>query len=174
MGLNRELKLFWADHRDPILFWSMVIAGVIFITQTLNAMVKAGKEQDNSNQIINETIITITQEENQENKELIEKFINFCKQEKTAEAYDLLSEECKTELYQDLNSFESKYYNKIFNQKREIQIEIIDNETYKIEFKEDILQSGKVEGRDSIIDYYKIVQAIGENKLYINANNIIK
>lgn len=172
MGIKRELKLFWADHSDPILFWSMVIAGVIFITQTLNALTPSKEERQN--EILNQTIITITKEEDKDNQELITKFLDFCKKEQIEQAYNLLSEDCKKELYPNINIFKQNYYNKVFNQKRDIETEIIDNETYKITMYEDILQSGKIEGRDSIIDYYEIVQAIGENKIYINAKNIIK
>lgn len=172
MGIKRELKLFWADHSDPILFWSMVIAGVIFITQTLNALTPS--KEESQNEILNQTIITITKEEDKDNQELITKFLDFCKKEQIEQAYNLLSEDCKKELYPNINIFKQNYYNKVFNQKRDIETEIIDNETYKITMYEDILQSGKIEGRDSIIDYYEIVQAIGENKIYINAKNIIK
>ena len=80
MNLKRKLKLFWTEHRDPILFWSIVIIVVIFITQSLNAMAisKANKEQEASNELINENIITITKEEEKDNEEVIEKFLKYC------------------------------------------------------------------------------------------------
>lgn len=176
MYFKRELKLFWAKYSNPILFWSIVFIVVIFIIQSLNAYVKNNNYQEDSNILQNEieNIITITEEEKIENEELIQKFIDFCKNKKLDQAYNLLSEECKKQLYPNLNSFTQKYYSRIFNKKRDIQFEIIDNETYKIMFYEDMLESGKIEGRNSLEDYCKIVQAIGENKLYINLKNTIK
>lgn len=174
MNLKRNLKIFWVEHSDPILFWSIVFLVVIFITQSLNFLAKANKEKETANEIESKNIITITKEEDKDNKEIIEKFLKYCADDNIKEAYSMLSENCKNGLYPTQEQFKTKYYNKIFNQKRETKVEIIDNETYKITFLEDILESGKIDGRESLEDYYKIEQYIGENKIYINAKNTIK
>ena len=105
---------------------------------------------------------------------MIEEFIKLCQNKEIERAYELLSTKCKTDLYPNIEKFKEQYYNKIFNVKREIEIEIVDNQTYKIKFTEDILESGKIEGRESIIDYYKIDSEILEDKLYINNEKTIK
>ena len=89
-------------------------------------------------------------------------------------AYNQLSEECKKEQYPTLTAFKTLYYDKIFNQKRNSEIEIVDNETYKITLYEDMLETGTIENREGIKDYYKIIPGIAEDTLYINARNDIK
>ena len=35
-SIRRRIKIFWLDHRDPILFYTIMIAGIIIIVQILN------------------------------------------------------------------------------------------------------------------------------------------
>lgn len=171
--LRRALKIYWAEHGTPILFWTLVILGVIIVVQALNALAiqKEANKQKNNNTISNNSEATaISTEENKENEELIKKFISNCKENKIEEAYNLLSENCKKDLYSTVNTFSNQYYKKFFASNRDIEIQYDSNNIYKIIFYEDILESGKIEGRENVIDYYKIEQEVIEKKIYINLN----
>lgn len=171
--LRRSLKIFWTEHGTPILFWTLVIIGIIIIVQGLNALAikKEASKQKNNNIISNNSEVkVISAKENKENEELIEKFINHCKENKLEEAYSLLSENCKKDLYPTIHTFSNQYYKKFFASKKDTEIQYDSNNVYKITFYDDILESGKIENRKNIIDYYKIEQEVIEKKIYINFN----
>lgn len=186
MNIRREIKLFWSSHSDAFLFYAMVFGAVILITQGLNKMAKQERLEKEKNiiqnEVINETIneitneITIKKEDDNINKEVINKFIDFCREKRIEEAYNLLSNQCRTEKYHNIESFEKLYYNKIFNQKRNIEIEIVENNIYKVIFYEDMLETGKIGDREKVVDYYKVEQTVLENdmKIYINLKNSIE
>ena len=83
----------------------------------------------------------------------------------------MLSDECKAILYPSVEDFREKYYNKIFSEKKSYiyQAWITQNDTYtyRINFTEDMLATGKP-AKTSIVDYYTIVKNNNENKLNIN------
>ena len=123
MGLKSKIEIFWSEHRDPILFYTIIIGSIIVITQCLNLVAKANIAQnqiaeENSNQIEVKT----SPKEDIENKKLVEQFLEYCKNNKIEEAYNLISDECKKEKYKTLADFKTNYYNKIFNKKRSVEI----------------------------------------------------
>lgn len=174
--IRRALKIFWIEHGTPILFWIIVLIVVIFIVQGLNSLAIKQQQYEKKENSTNSTKINdISTKEKEQNIELINSFLNYCKNKQIKQAYDLLSENCKNDLYPTLNDFSEKYYNKLFNKNSDIEVEYENNSGfYKIIFYEDMLESGKVDGRDNIIDYYKIEEEILENKVYINIKNSIK
>ena len=165
-SIRRRIKIFWLDHSDPIIFWSVIIVGVILITQFLNRLAIEEKEDENNANITN-TINTESYVYNVKDKLLIEDFINYCKNNENFKAYDLLSKSCKEKLYPTYEDFVNNYYNKIFNKKRTVQITYQKEEQlYKVAFYTDILETGGFSKATE--DYYKIEQDVIENKIYIN------
>lgn len=170
-SIKRKIKFFWLDHRDPILLYSGIIIGIILVVQFLNQMAIDKKESEkiSNTNITNEKIYNY----NVKDETLIEYFIDYCKENKTKEAYELLSKKCKEELYQTHQIFIDDYYNKMFNEKRTIEINYEEEkQIYKIVFYSDILESGGF--KEDIIDYYKIEQDVIDNKIYINFYKEIK
>ena len=102
--------------------------------------------------------------------ETIDKFVSFCNSGSIQEAYDLLSNECKEQLYNDLNVFQQSYYIPIFgNGKRNVEIENWTGNIYKVDFNEDALATGRYSVENSIQDYITIVNdKEGNKKLNIN------
>ena len=47
--------------------------------------------------------------------ETLDEFINYCNDNKVNEAYNLLSEDCKNQLYPTVEQFKENYYKYIFN-----------------------------------------------------------
>ena len=109
--------------------------------------------------------------------EIIEKFVDYCNNQQIKDAYDLLSDSCKEELFETEEIFKSKYYDVIFNnQLKTCDIENWSKETYKINMYNDILSTGNI--TEESTDYFTIVKQNDEYKLniksYIGRNNIDK
>lgn len=164
--IRRAITIFWVEHGTPILFWTIVVVAIILIVQGLNAL--AIKKQEQESKITDKTSNTmqpISAEENSDNIELINTFIDYCKKEQLEEAYSLLSEKCKKDLYPTLVDFTNKYYKKVFNQKRNTEIKYDSSKgIYRIMFYEDILESGKIENRENIEDHYEVEQEVIEKR----------
>ncbi len=173
--LRRNIKIFWTEHGTPILFWTIVIIAVILIVQGLNrlAIKNSEKNSTHKNQINNVMQENIDKEDKTYTAK-VNQFISYCKNSQIQEAYDMLSEKCKKELYPTINHFKNNYYSKMFNQGYDIEVEYNSNNEYKIKFYENILQSGKIENRNYIEDIYKIEEEILESKIYINIARNIK
>ncbi len=164
-SLKRKIKIFWTEHSDPILFYTIVIIAVFLILKGLNALAIMN-QKNNSNKIANNSYIN--QEENINNKTLVKKFIENCKEKNIEKAYELLSEDCKQKLYPTVKDFTNLYYNKRFNKDREIEIKYETNGLYKITFYENILEQGSTNKISNTEEYFKIVPEVIEDKLYIN------
>ena len=66
---------------------------------------------------------------------VIDKFVEYCNNKDITNAYNLLSEDCKNQIYSDINIFYTTYYSKIFsNGKKNIAIENWVNNIYKVKF----------------------------------------
>ena len=173
--LRRKIKIFWIEHGTPILFWTIAIIIVFAIIQLLNYNAEQQLKIENR---VNEQNISETQniyKENSNYTKLINDFLQYCNSKQIEKAYEMLSENCKTELYPTIDDFSNSYYNIIFSQSRDIEVKYDSiNDIYQIVFYEDILESGKLENRDSITDYYKIEHEILEEKIYINYTTRIK
>lgn len=163
-SIRRRIKIFWLEHSDPIIFYSIVIIVIILIVQFFNRL---AIEKNKADEIATSETTTESYSYNTEDKNLIENFVSLCKDNKTHEAYKLLSNRCKQELYPTYEEFINNYYYKMFSKKRTIEINYEkERKLYKITFYTDILESGGL--KNGIVDNYKIEQDVLENKIYIN------
>ena len=169
--IRRKIKIFWLEHNGPIKLYTLVIVGVIAVVQILDQIAIDYNKYNKSNSNIVSSQSAEEKEEIKENIYLIDIFIKYCTEQKIEGAYKLLSQDCKNDKYPNLEDFKNNYYNKIFNKKLNIEVEF-DSKTnlYKVTFYEDMLESGKIEGRDNIVQYCKIQQENQERKIYLNAN----
>lgn len=171
--IRRKIKIFWLEHSDPIIFFGGIIIGVIIITQILNRLAIEKKENEVNSNNVNENTVTQTYIYSTEDKKTIQNFINYCKENKTEEAYELLSYNCKNELYQTYETFIREYYNKLFTESIMPEIRYDEEkQIFKITFYSDIIETGGF--TNSTTDYYKIEQNIPENKIYINYYKNVK
>lgn len=111
---------------------------------------------------------------NQKNSiSVIDKFMEYCNNGDTSNAYNLLSTDCKEQLYPNINVFKETYFDKIFgNSKKHVVIENWVNNIYKVKFEQDALSLGKYENTGVIQDYITIVT--DEQKEYkLNINSYI-
>lgn len=174
--MNKLIR-FYNQNRHIV--WVVILAVAAFIAlihilddfaYEQNIAKQDNKTPNNSSFNYNYSVIT-GQEVGNDSAEIIDNFIEYCNNGQVENAYELLSEECKTILYPSLEDFTKKYYNKIFNEKKsyiyQAWISGYNSDTYRIDFTEDMLATGKP-AKTSIVDYYTIVKNNEEYKLNIN------
>ena len=174
------------QNRKQILVGILVIAFIIFLIQLFNQMAKKNIEEE-KNSMINiesstsgynssysiQSDVTINDNVNKQVNNLIKNFIENCNNGEIEEAYNLLSEDCKEELYPTLENFKTNYYETNFNTKKQYNIQswISTNNklTYQVKLYNDILATGKVDNTKTIQDYFTIVTEDGKTKLNIGS-----
>lgn len=182
----KEIR-FWYN-RNRKLIWRIIgiIAVVIILVKLMESILSKEREDEliriqslktntetNYNAItLDDNKSTVTGEKIKDTKLLstIDEFIDYCNNNKINEAYNLLSEDCKKELYPTVDKFRENYYNKIFSGTRKnILVENWVNNIYKVKFIEDALSTGKYSTENTIQDYITIIKDENKNvKLNIN------
>lgn len=105
----------------------------------------------------------------QEKVNFIDLFFSYCNSGDIEKAYNLISDECKQEMYQNINGFKEAYYNPVFgNGKKTVSAENYIDDIYIVTLKDDPLETGNV-SRNKFQDYVTIVEDDkGNIKLNIN------
>lgn len=184
--MNKLLR-YWNQNKRKILITVAVIALVIIIIQIINAMVKRQNEKDKNKQTSNTIIANditkpsqsvisddkLTEKETKENSDFIEQFVNYCNQNKIEQAYQFLTEECKTELYPTKEIFMTNYIDQIFKQQVNYELQLWYSEanchTYRITYYiGNLLQTGGQVSSNNFVDYVTLIKQNGEYKLNIN------
>ncbi|NLC87771.1 MAG: hypothetical protein GX682_03225 [Clostridiaceae bacterium] len=173
-------------HENRIGIWITIIAIIIIIIaiQTINGIIKNNngvksnnlsnqndiiKEQDYKNNL-NPNILISDTEVVKEKQLIIDQFIRYCNTGKIQKAYDLLSDNCKKQLFPTLEIFKQNYYNINFQTTRLYSKEKFLEKTYKIKLYEDILSTGNANSK-VIEDYYTIINK--DDNVKINISNYI-
>lgn len=123
-----------------------------------------------------QSIITnkkISETESNKNNETIKKFIDYCNAKDVNNAYSMLSEECRNNIYRDVDAFKNDYYNTVFSTTKiytETNWMVLDNKTiYKVDFSNNILETGGVKQGNTFTDYVTVVNQNGEKRLNISS-----
>ena len=185
--MHNFLKLLY-DNRKYILSVIGSIVLILIIIQILNQLTKAKVNNemkniidsgnntttiDNSNYLINnnKSIKTTT---NNTIKNALDSFVNYCNDGQVENAYNMLTDDCKNELFQTEEIFKTNYYDKVFNEKKTYTMQAWDKSdniiVYQILFEGDILETG-MSGKKQEDFYTFIKQEDGTYK--ININNFI-
>ena len=181
----RKLRILYHNNKTKIWLILGIIIFVYVIIRMFNAQIKKENEEkinNGTNQNFQVTTYlpssqtsvmtnsSTTKENVKKDTEIIKNFIDFCNNNNIEEAYNLLSQQCKDELYKNINEFYNKYYKNIFNEKRSYDIEnwaSSKNITYKVKYLNDIMSSGTVND-EYIEEYITVVTENNEKKLNIN------
>lgn len=182
----RKLLKYWQNNKQKILITVGVIVFVFICIQVANEMVKQQNKNENSNvqntppiaQDITkpeEPILTqkpLNETEQEENAQLIANFVKLCNEKNIEQAYELLSNECKEEIYYNIDIFENNYISTIFSTKKEYSLELWatfnNNTTYQITYYEgNLLQTGGNISEGNFVDYITIVEENSMLKLNI-------
>lgn len=180
---------FYNQNRKQIIRVIAIITFIIVLIQMLNYIYKNKTDNNNQNYISentnsnignlgtivsNKSAITDTKINSEKLKDdvtIINEFIESCNERNIEKAYNLLSDECKEEMYPTENEFYDNYYMTIFNNnKLEYSVENWIEDTYEVKFIEDMLATGKI-SEENKQDYITIVEE--DNSFKININNYI-
>ncbi len=189
--MGKRIAEWYIRNKSKILFVAFVALVVIIINIILQLVIKFGNDdepvQDSTPSLadtINNNFNTITMESADSvlsGDELtsyqvtmagiIEQFVDYCNAKNVNDAYNMLTEDCKQEMYSSVESFTTYYYNNVFNgTSKKVNVENWRGNIYKVEFTPDFLASG-VYSEDNIIqDYMRVIQGDdGQYKLDINS-----
>ena len=189
-----RIRRYYRDNKAKVWKTIAVIVFIFIAIRFLNYLARINREErqsnietntqnttttaDNTTYLPSEAIISDTnlpKKQTSQEIALIEDFINKCNENKVEEAYNLLSTDCKKQVFPTIESFYNNYYAKIFTKKMSYDAEAWIahyDVTYRVEIMEDILSSGKVSG-ESFEDYFTIVEEDDET-LKINLNNFVR
>lgn len=186
-----KLLRYWNQNKRKILITIGVIALVIVIIQIANMVAKsqneAEKNQTKQNIQVaqdvtkpNQTIVSdkkITEKEVEDNSKIIKTFIDYCNQKDVESAYNILSDDCKQEVYKTIENFNNTYINQIFKTPKSYKLELWSQNggyyTYQITYNEgNPLQTGQVASSSNFLDYITVVKQ--KNEFKINTHKFIK
>ena len=189
----RELKLWYNANRKKIWVAIGIIAALIAITQFLNFLVSRTNNDENNKtnisneisikeQIKNETNVdvesttspitgqTVSEKKLKEDASIIGQFMEFCNSGNTQGAYNLLSENCKNNVFNTLEQFEQGYYQYVFGGETKIYTILNwEGNTYRVDIMENMLATGKSNNGYEKQDYITIEETDNEKKLNINS-----
>ena len=185
--MNR-LKRFYNQNSKGIWTLAIIIAFFLVLLKLLNlwSAKKINEEYKNNSSSINSILQTenninleseksvVTGEKKVSsnlNKEVqtIQEFLNSCENKDTTKAYEMLTDECKEQLYNSEDEFVEQYCNINFkDNSMNFNIENWVNSTYKVKMFDDIMSTGKYEDGPVVQDYITVEKEKNEYKLNIN------
>ena len=183
----KKLIRYWNQNRLKIIIIGIIIVFIIILIQTINGILeRVNTDSNETNVVIKDTSIpgesVITGEELPEettntNVNIIKQFVDYANKKDYKSAYDLLTDECKDELYGTVDLFIQNYCNKIFNTEKTYNLELwqytTNTYTYKITYTENnILETGNINSNNNVEDYITIIENLEGYKL--NINNFIE
>lgn len=185
----------WYDqNRNKLWAVIVVVALVLFFLNAINNYyinkMKEGSKTDNTNTVskketINNEItgelegttsllsgtgVDTTQLEKQ--TKVIDEFFQYCNNGNIQNAYNLLTQECKEELFTTVESFENKYYANIFKTPKTYSLQNWIKNTYKVMIIDDPLVTGKVNKDNSYLQDYITIKSTDDG-YKLNVNNYI-
>lgn len=183
---NVRRKIF--QSRYTILGGLIAVILIIIVINSINANVEKEMAENKTTNIVENKIENayipeqtmgigsdVTKEEQTKNEAIVEQFFNYCNQKQIEQAYALVSDDCKEQLYPTLEDFNKRYIQQIFKSKKMYSMQswiYSGTATYEIKIIDDILSTGVANSSDAIQDYYTIVQK--EGKQYLNINSYVK
>lgn len=181
------LRRWYNENKGKVWIGILALLAIILFIQIANNFYKnTKKDESNASSITQNTInneisgklegtTSLISESNSVNRNLekhtliIDTFIKYCNEGQVENAYKLLTDECKEEVFPSLDSFRNKYYNNVFKTYKTYSIQNWIGNTYKLKITEDALTTGKVSSNSSYLqEYVTVVEKDSEYKLNIN------
>lgn len=171
---------FFNQNKAKIIKVILVIALIIIIIQLMNHMIKVKNEKPKEvsnveNDILEDQALVSDKSSISGNKvqkdklksdtDIINDFFKYCNEQDINSAYNMLTDECKEEMFPIIEDFYNIYYSKIFDgETKSFSIENWTGSIYKVNIVGDILATGNVKDSLSFQDYITVKEA----KLNIN------
>ena len=189
----RKLRLFYYNNKEKFWVTIGIIVFVIVLIQIINGVIKNNREEEKNNKSNESSIISrgssknetylpsrtdsvisdskVSKDRIEEDTNIIESFVNFGNANDVEGAYNLLSQDCKDEMFQTVDRFNEFYFKNIFTEKRSYDLENWDSTgsmtTYRIKYQNDIMATGMI-NEEFIEDYITVIEENDEKKLNIN------
>ena len=182
MFVDNKIIRYFNKNREKIIVVIAIIVFALLLIKTLNKIV--GLEQSNNsinttNSIDKEikdsrdTILSkekVSESKAKSNYELINKFVEYCNNDEVDNAYNMLTDECKENVYSEIDMFNKNYIGTVFKERKTIKlqswIEDSDYSTYLVNYTGDIISTGNYTGETEYQDYITVDKE--QNKLNIN------
>ena len=179
-----KLIRFYNQNRKMIVKIILVIVFVLGIIQVLNFLAKNNRlnttvTENNTSNIENAVISDksavggkqISISKINSDTQIIEQFMEYCNNLNLENAYALISEECKDEMYTTIDDFEEMYYLPVFNkEKKNYTIENWVGNIYTVNINDDVLATGRYTDENAVKEYITVVKDDnGDYKLNINS-----
>ncbi len=160
-----KMKDFWRKNKTKIiialLIW-LVIVIINYILKNINVEITPKTTYEPHTAIMDDS--NVPEKLQNPIEELISKYINYCNNKEYENAYNMLSYDCKNQLYPNIEDFKT-YIDSVFDEKKAYYIQDYSNEKdtyiYSVCIFEDMLATGLT---GSEVEYY-------EEKFVIRNNN---
>lgn len=183
-----SIKRFYNQNRRNIWLVIIIIAFLFIIFRLINTFYSNSRRierealqnnvnntndisEENNNIIISNSSATgetISNSSLKTDTDVITEFLENCNNGNVEEAYNMLTDECREEMFSTVEDFRTFYYGNIFNgSKVTFEIENWVNDIYKVDIVPDMLSTGKV-NNTVMQDYITVDNYTGEYKLNIN------
>lgn len=174
---------FFNQNRGTIIKVILIIVFILALIQLLNLYSKTRNSNnknvisdeksnvlsENNALVSDESLISggkISEKVLSQSTGLIEKFINYCIDGNVESAYNLLTDECKEEVFPTIEDFYNIYYSSIFDgSKKNYTIENWYGNIYRVRITNDILSTGNLDEGNVSQDYITVVS----DKININS-----
>jgi len=156
----------------------LIIVAIVVYIATIMISAFRGNNSDLNTEVYKprETIIKGTEVSEKQYKfdsNVVEKFLNHCNNGEVEEAYSLLSKACKENKYSTINVFKEFYYNFIFENKKDYNIQawVSTNKytVYRIRYITDMLSTGKYEENEVYEDYITLIKNTDKEEVSIGS-----
>lgn len=176
-----KLFRFYNQNRKAIIIIVLIIVFFFIILRTANDYSSRQKgsiaQQTESYENVPDSVSsnksaltgsTVYSKQLVENTEIIDKFLNYCKTNDISKAYDLVSNDCKDQLFKTIEDFKKRYVDIVLGGIDKVYtIENYYSNIYKVNFTENSLLTGKKSNYSSQ-EFIAIVKENSEDKLNIN------
>ena len=187
-----NLRRYYNQNRKKIWGIIIVIAFVFVLLQLANELVKNKKQkeirqaqilaeqqnttEENSSKIVSSDVTNYDSSRRTKQStatDTISEFLSYCNNKELDKAYEMISDECKEQMFNDIETFERIYYESAFeNRIKEFSIEKWINNTYMVKINENALANGKSSRDNQKTDYITPVKD-DNNNYKLNINNYI-
>lgn len=179
----KKLIRYWNQNRIKVIITIFIIVFILVLISVINNIISQVQDNtmSNTSEIIDtakpsESVISgdsVSDEVTEANMDIIRDFVEYCNNKEYENAYKLLTEDCKSELFPNLQTFIDNYYNQIFDKKITYSLELwyysSEVYTYRITYKEDnLLETGIVNSGSNKEDYITVVKEDNGDKLNIS------
>ena len=184
--MNRFIR-FFNQNRIRIIVTILIVVFIILIIQVINYILKQYDDdvEPTKPEIVDtsrptESVISgeeLPEETTDTNLNVISQFVEYCNKKQYENAYNLLTQDCKDELFNTLDLFVSNYCNQIFTSTMTYKLELwyaaSNTYTYRITyFTDNLLATGNASPTDTKDDYITIISSSDGDRL--NVNNFIE